>query len=35
MGLVPSVGKASVENPLKKLVEHSTIQFHGKGKSTF
>jgi hypothetical protein len=35
MELVPSIGKASVENSLKKLIEDSTIQRHGKGKSTF
>ena len=35
MELVPSIGKASVENSLKKLIEDGTIQRHGKGKSTF
>lgn len=35
MELVPSIGKASVENALKKLIENGTIQRHGKGKSTF
>ena len=35
MELVPSIGKASVENALKKLIEDGTIQRHGKGKSTF
>lgn len=35
MELVPSIGKESVENSLKKLVEDSTIQRHGKSKSTF
>lgn len=35
MELVPSIGKASVENSLKKLVEEGFILRHGKGKSTF
>jgi Fic family protein len=35
MELVPSIGKASVENSLKKLIEDGTMQRHGKGKSTF
>ena len=35
MELVPSIGKASVENSLKKLIEEGAIQRHGKGKSTF
>lgn len=35
MELVPSVGKASVENAVKKLVEDGVIQRHGKGKATF
>ena len=35
MEMVPSIGKASVENALKKLVEDGAIQRHGKGKSTF
>ena len=35
MELVPSIGKASVENSLKKLIEDGTIQRHGKGKATF
>lgn len=35
MEIVPSIGKASVENALKKLIEDGTIQRHGKGKSTF
>ena len=35
MELVPSIGKASVENSLKKLIEDGTVQRHGKGKSTF
>ena len=35
MELVPTVGKASVENSLKKLAEEGVIERHGKGKSTF
>lgn len=35
MEMVPSIGKASVEKALKKLIEDGTIQRHGKGKSTF
>ena len=35
MELVPAVGKASVENSLKKLTEEGFIERHGKGKSTF
>lgn len=35
MEMVPSIGKASVENTLKKLTEDGAIQRHGKGKSTF
>ena len=35
MELAPSIGKAAVENALKKLIEDGTIQRHGKGKSTF
>lgn len=35
MELVPSIGKASVENALKKLLEDGTVQRHGKGKATF
>lgn len=35
MEMVPSIGKASVENALKKLIEDGTIQRHGKGKATF
>ena len=35
MEFVPSIGKASVENSLKKLIEDGTIQRHGKGKATF
>lgn len=35
MELVPSVGKASVENSLKKLVEEGVVEKHGNGKATF
>ncbi|MCD8311678.1 MAG: Fic family protein [Firmicutes bacterium] len=35
MELVPSVGKASVENSLKKLVDEGFLTRHGKGKGTF
>lgn len=35
MELVPSIGKASVENALRKLIEDGSIQRHGKGKTTF
>ncbi len=35
MELVPSIGKASVENSLKKLTEEGVIAKHGSGKSTF
>lgn len=35
MELVPSVGKTSVENSLKKLVDDGVIERHGTGKSTF
>jgi len=35
MELVPSIGKASIENALKKLAEEGFIERHGKGKSTF
>lgn len=35
MKLVPGIGKASVENSLKKLVEDGVIEKHGKGKATF
>lgn len=35
MELVPAVGKASIENSLKKLVEEGFIKRHGKGKATF
>ena len=33
--LVPSIGKASVENSLKKLTEEGVIEKHGNGKATF
>lgn len=35
MGLCPSIGKTSIENALKKLVEDGALLRHGKGKSTF
>lgn len=35
MELVPSIGKASVENSLKKLAEEGVIKKHGQGKATF
>ena len=35
MEMVPSIGKASVENALKKLIEEGVVQRHGKGKNTF
>ena len=35
MERVPSIGKASVENALKKLTEEGFIERHGKGKATF
>ena len=35
MELVPTIGKASVENSLKKLMEEEFITRHGKGKATF
>ncbi|MBQ6844714.1 MAG: Fic family protein [Agathobacter sp.] len=35
MELVPSIGKASVENSLKKLTEEGVIERHGNGKATF
>lgn len=34
MELVPTVGKASIENALKKLVEEGVIERHGNGKAT-
>ena len=35
MELCPSIGKTSIENALKKLVESGVLIRHGKGKSTF
>ena len=35
MEMVPTIGKASVENALKKLTEDGARQRHGKGKATF
>ncbi len=35
MEMVPGIGKASVENSLKKLTEDGVIEKHGKGKATF
>lgn len=35
MELVPSVGKATIENMLKRLIEEGYITRHGKGKATF
>lgn len=35
MELVPSVGKSTIENMLKQLVEEGYITRHGKGKATF
>lgn len=35
MEMVPTIGKASVENALKKLTEDGTLHRHGKGKATF
>lgn len=35
MELCPSIGKTSIENALKKLVEEGALIRHGKGKSTF
>lgn len=35
MELVPSVGRASIENSLKKLVEEGFLTRHSKGKNTF
>ena len=33
--LVPSVGKATIENMLKRLIEEGYIERYGKGKATF
>lgn len=35
MELVPSVGKATIENMLKRLTEEGYIERHGKGRATF
>ena len=35
MELVPSVGKATIENMLKQLTEEEFIERHGKGRATF
>lgn len=35
MELVPSVGKATIENMLKTLVDEEYIERHGKGRATF
>ena len=35
MELVPSVGKTSVEKPLKALTDNGVIKREGKGKATF
>lgn len=35
MELVPSVGKATIENMLKQLTEEGYIERHGKGRATF
>ena len=35
MELVPSVGKATIENMLRKLTEEGYIERHGKGRATF
>lgn len=35
MELVPSVGKSTIENMLKQLIEEGYITRHGKGKATF
>lgn len=35
MELVPSVGKATIENMLKRLIEEGYIERHGKGRGTF
>lgn len=35
MELIPSIGKATVENMLKKLVEEGYINRYGKGRSTY
>ena len=35
MELCPSIGKATIENALKKLIEQSEMERHGSGKNTF
>ena len=35
MELVPSVGKATIENMLKRLIEEGYIERHGNGKASF
>ena len=35
MELVPSVGKATIENMLKQLTEEGYIERYGKGRATF
>lgn len=35
MELVPSVGKATIENMLRQLTEEGYIERHGKGRATF
>lgn len=35
MKLVPSIGKASVENMLKHLLKEGYIERYGKGRATF
>ena len=35
MELVPSVGKATIENMLKQLTEEAYIERYGKGRATF
>ena len=35
MELVPTIGKASVENSLKELVKEGAIERHGNGRTTF
>lgn len=35
MELVPSVGRATIENMLKQLTEEGYIERHGKGRATF
>lgn len=35
MELCPTISKASVENPIKQLVEQGLLLKHGNGRSTF